>query len=103
MGIISQAIHETCMNNPIIQAIQSTESRTVLQIANLLVMLASLWFFTKLAPITQQLALIDQRLTTVEKSVNNDTTVSNTVRIANLEQQYSRLENKIDLLIQQGR
>ena len=89
--------------NAIMETVQSAQSRTILQIANLIVMVVSIWFFTKIAPITQQVALIEQRVTKLEATTDSGTTIANTVRISNLEQQYSRLENKIDLLIQQSR
>lgn len=88
------------MNNQISNALASPEVRTLISILSVIALFANLWFYSKIAPILQDQALLNQRVEVLEKSTDTSATISNSVRITTLETQLSRIEVKLDRIIE---
>lgn len=86
--------------NPMTKVLISNELRIVLQLMSVIAVVANLWLFSQLAPIVQSIALQEQRIKSLEMVSNSDTTIANSIRISVLEQQYARIEEKLDRVLQ---
>lgn len=77
----------------LMQNIRENPLAYTVQIVGILIVVLNLWIVTKLAPITQDLAVITTRVEAVEKDFNVCVT---TDLFETVERRLIRIENKID-------